>query len=110
MNVASGAIMYSQQQQASHFTSHATAAVLSLSLSISRDEFCSLTELKRDGRIPTARGERERNAGRATDLPSERRVARQSAVRSVGGMERRPHSRGEVEGDGTTMQNTEGWI
>ena len=33
MNVASGAIMYSQQQPASHFTSHA-AAVLSLSLSL----------------------------------------------------------------------------
>ena len=69
----------------SHFTRQ-TRSILSLSVSLTRDEFCSLTELKRDGRIPTATDERERadfeRASGARVGVSERRVASQSPVRS----------------------------
>ena len=69
-------------------TSHArqTDPFDSLSVSLTRDEFCSLTELEGDGRIPTATDERERadieRASGARVAVSERRVASQSPVRS----------------------------
>ena len=66
----------------SHFTRQNRSI---LSLSLTRDGFCSLTELKRDGRIPTAAYERGR-AGfqRAARVSGVRTARRQAERRSVG--------------------------
>ena len=91
-------------------TSHArqTDPFDSLSVSLTRDEFCSLTELKGDGRIPTATDERER-AGieRASGVRGERRPNGATPARAPFGRIREiDRSRGlrweegEGEGDG----------
>ena len=71
-----------------------------LSLRLTRDEFCSLTELKRDGRIPTATHERER-AGIERAVHGEECPNGASRARAPFGGKLRWEKR---EGDGPTQQ------